>query len=308
MLAISTLGLGQDRTDQSIDDPRGHFSSSVDLVVLHVTVTDRRGAFVGGLAEEAFLVYEDNRPQTVSFFRDRHVPVTVGLLIDSSGSMLGTRNLLAAAAEAFAEASRPEDEFFAMAFNDYPTTLMPAEMPFTSEPSVVRQALATGLHTRGRTALYDAVSAALDQLSEGSRDRRVLIVVSDGADNASGSTFEQMLRKAQSSNVVVYTVAVQNRVQGERNPKILRRIAAATGGLAFEPSTIERVGDALEAIGVDVRNSYTLAYVPSNTALDCRVRRLRVTVRGPEGQPLLVRTRTEYAAGVEGHASSKECE
>jgi VWFA-related protein len=296
VVATSTLGFGQDRIDRSTDQPRGHFSSSVDLVVLHATVTDRRGNFVLGLPQDAFIVYEDNRPQTLSFFRERSAPVTVGLLIDGSGSMIENRNYVAAAAEAFAEASRPEDEFFAMAFNDFPLPLMPAENPFTSEPSVLREVLAAGLETRGRTALYDAVRAALDKLAAGSRDRKVLIVVSDGADNASSSTFEQMLRKAQSSNAVIYTVAVVDRLPGERNPKLLRRIAAATGGLAFEPSRIEHVDDALKAIGVDVRNSYTLAYVPWNTARDGHVRRLRVSVRGPEGRPLKVRTRTEYIA------------
>jgi VWFA-related protein len=280
--ATATMGAGQDHKDPSTHEARGHFSSSIDLVVLHATVTDRRGNFVGGLPEDAFIVYEDNRPQKLTFFRERNAE---------------NRRYLAAAAEAFAEASRPEDEFFAMAFNDYPRPLMPAKMPFTSEPSVLREALATGLHTRGRTALYDAVSAALDQLAHGSRDRKVLIVVSDGADNASASTFGQMLRKAQSSNAVIYTIALADPLPGERNPKLLRRIAASTGGLAFEPSNINRVGDALEAVGVDVRNSYTLAYIPSNTARDGQVRRLRVTVRRPESRPLVVRTRTEYVAG-----------
>ena len=278
---------------------RATFSSSADLVVLHAAVTDHRGSFVGGLTEESFSVLEDGKPQTLSFFREQDAPVTVGLLIDSSGSMAKSRDRVVAAVAAFAEASHPEDEFFAMAFNERVERVMPTGSRFTSDPSILRAALAAGPGARGTTALYDAISAALDELGQGSRERKVVVVVSDGGDNASKTTFADTLGKAQASNAVIYTIALVDPLVRDRNPKLLRRFADATGGRSFDPPSVQRVEDALRDVSLDIRSSYTLAYVSSNPVRDGRLRRVRLNVVAADRGRLVARTRVGYVAASE---------
>lgn len=281
------------------------FSARSDLVVLHAAVTDRQGAFVSGLTGDAFRVFEDGEAQSLAFFREQDSPVTVGLLIDGSGSMLPSIALVVAAVEAFVRSSHPQDEFFAMVFNQQVRPVMPQDTPFTSDAAVLRDALGAALVVRGRTALYDALSAGLAEAGRGTRERKALIVVSDGGDNASRTTFEQGLAHAQASNVVIYTVAIDDPLSREGNPKALRALTAATGGKAFEPSDAARVSGALQAIGKDIRSSYTLAYAPANASTDGRLRRVRVEARGSDGRALTVRTRTAYLSGADRHAGEE---
>ena len=272
------------------------FSSRADLVVLHVSVTDRSGADVSGLPQDAFEVFEDKRPQPIQFFLSQDAPVTVGLLIDSSGSMRPNRDLVIAAATAFAAASNPQDETFACAFNDDVNAVLPATAPFTSDPNVLHRALDRAVIPRGRTALYDALSAGLDYVARGTRERRVLVVVSDGGDNASHATADAILTRTQASDVVVYTVALVDDADREANPRILKRLARVSGGEAFEPRTMRDVADALRQIAVDIRHGYTIGYVATNAHDDGRLRNIRVAVRPPDGRRVVVRTRTGYVA------------
>ena len=274
------------------------FSSEADLVVLHVNVKDRKGAYVAGLKQEAFSILEDGRAQTIQFFTREDAPVTVGLLIDSSGSMQPNRERVIAAATAFAAASHPQDELFALAFNETVTAALPSAQPFTGEVRVLRDALTRTIDGRGRTGLFDALSAGLDYLARGRHERRVLVVVSDGGDNASRATFEEILTKTQTSNAVVYTVAIVDPVERDTNPKLLRRIAQASGGEAFEPKGVGDITEVLRHIAADIRHTYTIGYVSTNTTRDGAFRRLRVTVAVPASrQRVVVRTRGGYLAG-----------
>jgi VWFA-related protein len=273
------------------------FSSRADLVVLHATVKDRRGAYVPGLTQDSFLLYEDGHPQQIQLFTSEDAPVTVGLLIDSSGSMQAIRPRVVAAAAAFAEASNPRDELFALAFNDYVTPALPAASPFTSDVNVLRQSLARLPQTLGRTAMYDAVLAGLEYLGRSANDRRILVIVSDGGDNASHVTFDSVLTKTQASNVVIYTVALMDPVDGSGNPRLLKQLAAASGGEAFEPRDADQIQDVLRRVARDIRNSYTLGYVSTNTARDGTFRKLRVGVAATDRGRLIVRTRSGYVAG-----------
>jgi len=184
------------------------FSSRTDLVVLNLSVRDRKGAYVPALTADAFEVLENQQVQPIQFFITQDAPVTVGLLIDSSGSMFGNRDLVIAAAASFAENSNPDDEIFALSFSDAVSAVLPQSEPFTSDPDVLRRAMTTSITPHGRTALYDAVVAGLDYLERGTRERKVLVIVSDGGDNASRTTAEQVLRQTQGSNVVVYSVGL----------------------------------------------------------------------------------------------------
>lgn len=273
------------------------FSSRAELVVVHVTVTDRRGGYVTGLSRDAFRIVEDDTPQHIDLFTGEDSPVTVGLLMDSSGSMRDGRERVIAAATAFAAAINHKDEIFALAFNDHVRAVLPASTPFTNNAQTFRVALAGAMVTQGRTAMYDAISNGLTYLTKGAHPRRVLVLLGDGGDNASTATFDQILREAQASNAAIYTVGLIDPLEREANPRRLKRLAQATGGQSFFPRHVNEVGEVLRAIARDVRHGYTLGYVSSNVARDGSFRRLRVTVADPARRSLVVRARDGYRAG-----------
>jgi VWFA-related protein len=274
------------------------FSADSELVVLQVTVTDRTGAFVEGLPAEAFSIVEDGQAQTLRLFADTDTPVTVGLLVDSSASMHSSRHLIIAGAAAFAAASHPQDEVFALAFNEDVTASLPPSAPFTSDSVVLEAALERSVSARGRTALYDAISIGVDYLSRGTRERRVLVVLSDGGDNASRATRAAAVRKAQASNAVIYTVALIDPLSRDANPALLEELAQASGGVAFRPHDPQRIAEALGQVARHIRHGYTLGYAPTNPAHDGAFRRIRVVVTAPPGRRFVVRTRSGYMAGV----------
>lgn len=269
------------------------FTAESALVVLHVTVKDRQGHYVGGLAKEAFDIFEDGRPQAVSFFTAEDAPVTVGLLVDSSGSMHNNRDLILSAAAAFVEQSNALDEVFGLTFNDDVQSALPPGTRFTSNPQVLRQALADTITTTGRTALYDAIAGGIEYLALGRHERKVLVVVSDGGDNASETTFDQILRQVRASNVVIHAVSLVDPGEPDANPKRLRQLAEASGGIAFRPGDANQVRDALERIALDIRSAYTLGYAPADTAAG-GFRRIRAGVRAPKAKGIVVRTRAGY--------------
>jgi Ca-activated chloride channel homolog len=307
-LVIAALAIAAISTIIAQDAP--HFTAHSDLVVLDIAVTDGRGGFVGGLPQQSFHVVEEGRPQEVSFFAEQDAPATIGLLIDSSGSMVENRNRVIAAIETFALASHPEDEFLPLAFNERVTAVLPPDRLFTSDPGELRTSLTRNLSAYGRTAFHDALAESLARLSRGTHERRALIILSDGGDNASRRGFDEVLQQVQASNVVIYSVALLDPLSRDQNPKALRRLAEATGGLAFEPRRVSAVGAVLGTIAADIRSRYTLAYAPPEGKGDGRLRHIQVSVQGPTGAKLNVRTRTGYipaapttTATVEGDGS-----
>ena len=273
------------------------FSARSELVILDVAVTDDRGGFVSGLAPDAFRVLEEGKPQTVAFFTEQDAPATIGLLLDASGSMLVSRDRMIDGISALTAASNPSDEFLPLVFNERVTPVLGSTARFTSDPTTLRDALTNSLIVLGKTAFYDAVSQAIDGVSMGSHERRVLIVMSDGGDNASEKTLDELLTKVQSSNVLIYTIALIDRLSPGYDPGTLRRLAKLTGGLAFAPQRREMVSDAFRAIAADIRSRYTLAYEPGDTSSGS-VKRVRVLVEAPRGKDVKVRTRTGYVAGT----------
>jgi len=152
--------------------------------------------------------------------------VTVGFLVDSSGSMREGRQRVVGAATAFAEASNSQDELFALAFNEQVRAALPPSAPFTSDGTVFRVALAGAMGAQGRTAMYDAISNGLSYIAMGHHPRRVLVVVGDGGDNASTTTFDQVLKQAQASNAAIYTVGIIDPLERDANPKAAEAISA----------------------------------------------------------------------------------
>lgn len=281
--------------------PRPDFSTQSELVVLHVAVKDKKGGYVGGLGQDSFRVLEDRRPQAISFFNSQDAPVTVGLVIDSSGSMAPNRTMVIAASMAFTKAMNPQDEFFVMGFNEDIHTPLPSEKPFTNSEPTLRVALVQAIKARGQTAIYNAVDAALDYVQKGGFERQVLIVLSDGGDNASSITRAQVLANAQGSNAVIYTIALVDPMDSEADPGFLKQLSESTGGVAFRPKNAAEIESILQGVARDIRNMYTIGYVPSEEAAGRKVplRRVAVDVRLPTGQKLAVRTRRAYLAGGE---------
>jgi Ca-activated chloride channel homolog len=286
-----------------------HFSARSDLVVLNVAVTNDKGGFVSGLTAEAFHVVEEGQPQDVSFFAEQDAPATIGLLIDASGSMLENRDRVIAGITEFAKASHPDDEFLPLVFNEQVSAVLQSPDRFTSDPTELRQALTESLKARGRTAFHDALVEAIDGVGHGRHERKVLVVLSDGGDNASKLTFTEAFEKVLASNVVIYSIAIVDPLALDRNPKALRRLADGTGGLAFQPGRVSVVSRVFQTIAHDIRSRYTLAYAPPEAAADGRLRRVRVTVDAPGRSGLRVRTRTAYLPGssqsIEGSEVSR---
>jgi VWFA-related protein len=278
--------------------PRAAFVSRSDLVVLRLSVVDR-GGFVSGLPREAFVVHDDGRPQEIQFFEHEDTPVTVGLVVDCSGSMQTRRDGVIAAGMAFAGSSHPADELFTLNFNEAVWPGLPPDRPFTSDRDELKRALDRSV-TRGQTALFDAIAAGLRHLDRGNRSRKVLVVVSDGGDNASRTRFEDVLDTALRNDVVIYTIGIYDPNDREAKPRLMRQLADATGGEAFFPKAGEAVTPVLERIARDIRSGYTVGYVPPAGDSAPRRHSVRVQVRTTDGRTLAVRARSSYISGHSG--------
>jgi Ca-activated chloride channel family protein len=275
--------------------------SEVELVALHVTVTDTRGEFISDLKSGNFKVFENKIEQKISLFSRDDIPVTMGLVVDNSASMRTKRAQVNAAAMSFVRTSNPQDEAFVVNFND--EYYLDTDGDFTSDQKNMNDALAH-IDTRGSTALYDALIGSLDHLKKGRKDKRVLLVVTDGVDNASRQSFESTIKIAEQSSAAIYAIGVfsdedRRTEKGDvrKARKDLKALSEATGGEAFFPATLEEVTPICERIAKEIRNQYTLGYYPTNAAKDGSFREVKVEVIPPSGYDRLsVRTRVGYYA------------
>jgi Ca-activated chloride channel family protein len=275
--------------------------SQVSLVVLHASVLNDRSVFVPGLKQENFRVFEDKVEQKLAVFKQEDVPVSFGLVIDNSGSMRDKRPQVNAAALTFVKTSNSEDEGFVVNFND--DYYLDTEHDFTSDLNEMKTALER-IDARGSTALYDAVIGSLDHLKKGTRDKKVILIVTDGEDNASRHSLENTVEQAQRNDALIYAVGVfsdddikHNRSAMKKARTALSQLANATGGLAFFPEDANDTEAICTQIAHDIRNQYTLAYYPTNVARDGSFRSVQVEVLPPHGSGKLgVRTRTGYYA------------
>lgn len=268
---------------------------SVDLVVLHVSVTDERGQFVPELKQENFHVYEDDSEQKISVLRQEDAPVSMGLLVDNSGSMADKLEKVNAAALTFVKTSNPEDEVFVAHFNDK----YYFDRDFTNDVGELKKALEQA-DPSSSTALYDATTTSLDRLKRGYLDKKVLLIVSDGEDNSSHHNLDSALQEAQRSSALIYAVGLlreEKPESAERDRQALLALTRATGGSALFPENLEDVESTCTQIARDIRHQYTLAYYPTNTRKDGSFRSVRVKiVPPPGGGNISARTRTGYYA------------
>jgi VWFA-related protein len=275
----------------------------VDLVVLHATVLDDKGDFVPDLKPDNFRVYEDKVEQKLSLFKREDIPVTLGLVIDNSGSMRSKRSRVNIAALTFVKTSNPQDQVFVVNFND--EWYLDLDKDFTNDQKELHEAL-DRVDSRGSTAFYDALVASLDHLKKGSRDKKVLLVITDGEDNASRKTFEYTVQAAQQSDAVIYAIGLfadDDKKEARHATKVLKTLTEATGGLAYFPKEVSEVESICTKMAHDIRNQYVLAYYPTNTRRDGTFRSVQVQVNPPRGRgKMSVRTRTGYYAQRESGA------
>jgi len=277
--------------------PGASIKVDVNLVVLHTSVLDDRGKFVEGLTQDNFRVYEDKSEQKLSVFKREDIPVSMGLVIDNSGSMRDKRPRVNEAAITLVQSSNPQDEAFVVNFND--DFYLDLDKDFSSSIPELKEALER-IDARGSTALYDAVIGSLDHLKKAAKEKKVLLIVTDGEDNTSRNSLEKTVREIQKTDTVIYTIGLlgqENKKSAKNAKKALTAIAEASGGLAFFPENVEDVHAICEQVAHDIRHQYTLAYYPSNTAKDGTFRAVHVEVIPPRGHGKLVaRTRNGYYA------------
>ena len=275
--------------------PTPVFKSESNLTVFHVNVFDGRSDAIPDLPQSAFTVTEDGKPQEITFFSNEDVPVAVGLIVDNSGSMIARRAMVLAGSRAFADSSHPYDEVFTIVFNENIRFGLGDTLKFTTNPLQVQASL-NRFPSGGLTALHDAVIAGLEHLQEATHQKRVLIVLSDGDDNASQHSDDAMIERARRSDALIYTVSTAYLDANVGKARVLRRLAETSGGVAYSPESEQDVIDAFTEIAQNIRRGYSIGYVPTNTAHDGRFRRVKVSVRAPGYRNLQVSARDGYLA------------
>jgi VWFA-related protein len=281
------------------------FRSDVRLMVLHTTVSDKSGHLITDLPQTAFTVYENGVTQPIKSFKREDVPVSMGLVIDNSGSMRDKRARVEAAALALIKDSNKDDEVFVVNFNDEAFLDNPHGKDFTNDIKEMQEAL-TRIDSRGGTAMRDAIRMSIDHLKEKAhKDKKVLVVVTDGNDNSSVIGLENLVKASQQSEILIYGIGLlseEERREAKRAERALNELAVATGGETFFPRDLSEVERIAHTVARDIRNQYTILYTPTNQAMDGSFRQIKVAVNAP-GRPT-ARTRSGYYA-TEKSAQSK---
>jgi Ca-activated chloride channel homolog len=268
-------------------------STDVELVILDVSVKAPNGGYVSGLTAENFQVYEDRKPQQIKHFSHDDIPVTIGLIVDNSGSMRSKRPGVITAALALVEASNPHDEIFVVNFNDQVRPGLPSDVLFSDNVQTLRKALWVG-SAEGRTKLYDALNYSLQYLDKGRMDKKTLVVVSDGGDNASILSRKQIMERVEESHATIYAVDIFDENDPDSNPGVLKKLAQVSGGESFQLREIPETVTVCKKIAKDIRNRYTIAYVPSHVGSPRSVHLIKVNASAPGREKLIVRARTRY--------------
>ena len=299
LLLLSTQVMAQ-RQDRTV---KGDYTLKVDvdLRLLHVTVFDRKEQLVKGLKQPHFEVYEDKIQQEISLFKVEDIPVSLGLVIDNSGSMKTKRNRVNQAAITFAKTSNPEDEIFLINFNDQ----VYLDQDFTRSLDDLTDAL-DHIDARGGTALYDAIYLSLEHILEGQEEKKAILVITDGQDRDSRYRFDSVLELARESYASIYLIGLFDK-KSERSrrqrkaARLLKELSEETGGKHFFPESVDEVHAICTEVAHEIRNQYTLGYKPTNLSRDGTWRDVTVRVMGsPTGKrKWIARTKRGYYAPTE---------
>jgi Ca-activated chloride channel family protein len=293
-LLIAATGISQKPPPPPpTEDESPTFRADTNLVVLHAAVFDKSGKLQINIPQAAFHVMENGIEQPLKLFRREDVPVSMGIIIDNSGSMRDKRSKVAAASMALVKASNQQDEEFIVNFNDDAYL----DCPFTSDNKKLEEALEK-IDSKGGTAMRDAISMSIDYLKDsGKKDKKVLLVVTDGNDNTSNESLEQLVRKARQSEVLVYCIGLLSEEEpreAKKAKRALKALAEASGGMDYYPKDLAEVDRITPQVAHEIRNQYILGYLPTNPNLDGTFRKISVMVKG-YGNPT-VRTRNGYYA------------
>jgi len=268
---------------------------NVDLTEVHVSVTDEKDHPIGNLKKENFRVFEDQFEQNLSVFKHEDIPVSLGLVIDNSRSMEPRKQRLDAAAVSFIRKSNPEDETFVVHFDD--TARL--DQDFTNSIPLLEEVLAA-VKPYGQTAIYDALILALDHLQQARNPKKAVLLMTDGVDNSSKHTLEEAVEATRRSHVAVYTVGLLSQPGGQKAEDSLIRIAEASGGRAYFPQTADEARANMERVARDLREQYTLGYIPYNPQRSGKWRSVRVEIIPPPGMPRTTRLHAIYRHGYYG--------
>jgi len=277
------------------DSAAGEFtiSTDVNLVLLDVSVKDSKGGYATGLAKDNFRIFEDGAEQKITQFSSADVPVTIGLVIDESGSMHTRRADVITAGLVFIGASNPLDQIFVVSFNDKVRVGLPPAVPFSSDIKLLTAALSRD-QAAGQTALYDAITYSLAHLEKGHVGRKALMVVSDGGDNCSRNKLNDVMQMVHTSPATIYTVGIFSDDDPDQKPQVLERMSSVSGGQSFLPKTLDEIAPTCRNIAQDIRSRYTVGYIPSQSAGNRGPRKIRVVASAADRGKLVVRTRTSY--------------
>lgn len=277
---------------------KGLVITNTDLITVTVTVTDTYGRYVSGLGKNAFTVLDEKKPQEITFFSDDDAPVSVGILFDVSGSMSGDKIKRAREAlSKFVQTSHNSDEYFLIGFNSRAQLLLDR----TRDGNAVLDKL-TFVQTRNNTALYDACYLGVEKVQRGAHPKRALLLISDGQDNNSRYTFNELRRLLKESDVTLYGIGILSGADagsglGMEGQGILDELASVSGGKAFFPRSNAEMDDIFEQIALELRHQYSIGYKPQDFANDGRWHKIKVKVTPPRGLPrLFVRSKEGYYA------------
>jgi len=294
ILLFGTISYAQkEQSPDEVNAGDAVFHSDTQLVEVHATVTDADRKLLPDLPRSAFQIYENDVQQEIKVFRREDAPVSLGLVIDNSASMLMRRAQVAAAALKLVRASNKDDEVFVMTFNDKPALVQ----DFTHDIRQLEKSL-NKIDSTGATAMRDALQLGLEHLKRlAKNDKKVLLVVTDGEDNSSLERLDRLVRVAQQDGILIYAIgllASETPKSASLAKRDLDALTVATGGEVFYPAALSEVDDIAEHVARDLRNQYTIAYDPTDQRQDGTFRRIRVTVNVPGA---IVTARTGYYAG-----------
>lgn len=295
LLLLTILGFAQTKPPQPQQPPGDDFvfRSDTRRVLLSVTVSDRSGKLVTDLPEKAFKVYENGVEQPIKAFRREDVPVSLGLLIDNSGSMKEKRQKVETASIDLVKESNRQDEVFIVNFNDEAYL----DVEFTNNLKALQDGISK-IDSRGGTAMRDAIDKSIDYIKkDGKREKKVLLVITDGNDNASNISLEKLIHRARQAEVLIFSIGLLNeevRREAKAAKRALDALSLESGGLSFYPKSLTDVDRLAMQIAHELRNQYTIYYSPTVQEMDGSFRQIKVTVNGP-GHPI-ARTRTGYYA------------
>ena len=287
---------GQGRGPTATNEGIYVFTAEAREVILHATAIDERNRLVMDLTKPDFTVYENDQPQTIQLFRREDFPVAMGIVLDNSGSMREKREEVNKAALNLVRSSNKDDQVFVVNFSDEPIL----DQDFTADIHKLQGAL-EHVEARGGTALYDAIVAACDHLTQSKLQRKVLFVVTDGEDDASQESLEESVHRVQQENgPVIYAIGLLGDEKSRKAKRALETFAQRTGGIAFFPPTLTDVDEISSSVAHDIRNQYTISYVPTTPKSAGGYRSIRVEAHAPGHKKLTVRTRSGYYPGQEG--------